>query len=233
MKSDLPYHHRQLLLILLLGLFTLVGCSEKRNAIPRNMKNQSAALEVRVLSIKYAALFQSGDSDLLEEIWDKGQNESILRLLVSSSDTDPYARFLAHEILVRKVNAYTPEKPMLVANAYTEMLQRHEEQVGLSANSWGLLYNENDAGVLGNRLVELEEASIPYLYKLLDDSRAQFLYEGSEEALIGDGYQYRVKDFAAYYLHLITKVNIDFYSDIEQRNKEIQRFKSELSKKLN
>lgn len=86
-------------------------------------------------------------------------------------------------------------------------------------------------GDIGEQLIQIGKAAIPSLIKLLDDTNFYFFYEGSESTSNMD-YQYRVKDFAAFFLSKITKVPWQFYLDKKKRDIEIERFKKELFKQL-
>jgi len=80
---------------------------------------------------------------------------------------------------------------------------------------------------LGKQLLLFGDAYTPYLLKLLGNE-GRILYIGSQDATIGNAYQYRVKDIAAYYIAKIKNIPLAFYEEFEKRDREIEQ----LGKKL-
>jgi hypothetical protein len=113
-----------------------------------------------------------------------------------------------------------------VAAIYTDALVNNTTGM---ANSWGLLYEHNDEGPIGIMLVMLGEEAIPELVKLLDNETIH-PYHGSEEATVGDDYQFRVKDFAAYYICRIKNIEAVYHETHADRNTEIEKLKILLTK---
>src|SRR5262249_36261534 len=81
----------------------------------------------------------------------------------------------------------------------------------------------DQVGELGGRLIILGNPAIPALRALLDDGAVVDWYQGSEEATLGNGARYRVRDFAAYYLARITSQKLAFHPDFAARDGEIAK----------
>src|SRR5690606_14162510 len=147
--------------------------------------------------------------------------------IIESPTSSMEGKFLAAEILRHYQVAFEPQHKEDLINAYAYTLKHTSSERGnpvrLNGNVWGLLYNEDDLGDLGQQMVRFGPAAIPALGKLLEDSAGRILYEGSEEALIGNGYRYRIKDFAAFYISKIKNIPVRFHQDLEKRDKEIER----------
>lgn len=93
---------------------------------------------------------------------------------------------------------------------------------------FGKLWYNDDAGILGDRITSQGEVAVKYLVKSLDDERIWSSYFGSEEATIMSMRQYRVKDFAAYYLAKIKAYQLPFAQNLSERDSLIDRMKEEI-----
>lgn len=183
----------------------------------------------RLIAIGFPKLFMYGEQSLAKTIWEDGENVEKLKSIISSTSSPSHAKFLAAEVLRYFEVELDPQSYVVLAEAYAYALENtsadRDNVVHLNGNLWGLLYEEDDAGYLGQQFVKFGNAAMPSLTKLLDDSASRVLYEGSEEATIGSAYQYRIKDFAAFYIAKIKHIPISFYQDFEERDKEIERLK--------
>jgi hypothetical protein len=163
----------------------------------------------------------------IEKIWEDPENRELLDNVLDDSTISNEARFLAAEVFFKKdilfMQRHSPES---VAAIYADALSNN--RTGM-ANSWGLLYDRQDEGTVGIAFLTIGEKAIPALAQLLDDERTHLKYQGSIEATIGDGYGYRVKDFAAYYIGRILGKPLTYYPDISDRDAQIERLKKELS----
>lgn len=129
------------------------------------------------------------------------------------------ARFLACEVLFDKHFTFVPGVgPAAVAEIYAHALAHNLTGV---ANSWGLLYEHDDAGPVGIRFVMIGEPAVPALVGLLDDASRPLGYAGGEDATVGNAYGFRVKDFAAFYLGRIKRISVAFHQCLEDRDREI------------
>ena len=91
----------------------------------------------------------------------------------------------------------------------------------VAGNAWGLLYDLEDVGPSGRHLLALGEAAIPALLGLIDRTEV-VLYEGSEEATIGNDRAYRVKDVAAYFVARLSGRPLGFHPDPAARDRAIE-----------
>jgi len=186
-------------------------------------------LQQQLNSETYGSLFLSSNQKV-DSLWNQYQ-EALFVNLIKCETCSFKSRFLASEIIFHK-KTFLPEKEMLpvLGKIYANTLKRSgisNNQDLLVANGWGFLYEEDDVGFIGKRIILIGEPIIPYLYDLLDNTDEVF-YQGSEDATIGNSYQYRIKDIAAFYIAKIKNIPITYYKDFEDRDKEIERLKAML-----
>lgn len=159
-------------------------------------------------------------------IWDEGDNAPRLDAIVDSAEAPPKARFVACEVLGAEDPFYMQRHPPAqVAQIYATALAG--DFTG-RANSWGLLYEEQDEGPVGVVFLAIGADAIPALAPLLDDDRRIHEYEGSEEATVGNAYGYRVKDFAAYYIGRIQGQPLAWHPEVADRDAQIEALKARL-----
>jgi hypothetical protein len=162
----------------------------------------------------------------IERIWRDASHHQLLDKILSDTTVSDEAKFLACEVFFKKdilfVQRHSPEK---VAEIYTIALSN--DFTGM-ANSWGLLYEHQDEGTVGVAFLTIGEKAIPSLSKLLDDGRTHLKYQGSMEAAMGNGYGYRIKDFAAYYIGRILGKPLKYYPKLSDRDEQINNLKKEL-----
>ena len=79
-----------------------------------------------------------------------------------------------------------------------------------------------DDGPLAAHVIAVGAPAVPHLERLLGDDH-RIYYEGSQEATIGNGLRYRVKDVAAYLIGRITGEPVAFHGDPAERDAEIER----------
>ena len=207
------------------------GCLSTNFSSKNFDKMNIKALEEKLNDIGYSNLFLS-DNQQLDRIWQNGENKLKLKQIINADSSTLTAIFLANEVL-RNYNIESEKKnSSKLAEAYVFALKHtnieKDSQLGLNANLWGLLYEENDVGHLGEMLISFGVVAVLFLSMLLNDN-GSVLYEGGQEAMIGNAYQYRIKDFAAFYISRIKNTPIEFYQDIEERDREIERFKKSLN----
>jgi hypothetical protein len=192
------------------------------------MQNPTSELAHKLMSRAYGEFFVLPAHDqTVERVWADPQNRPVLEALVADTTQPVAARFLAAEVLFARDFTFTSRiSPAMVAEVYARTL---EQNLTGMANSWGLLYEHNDAGPAGIRFVMLGEPAVPALTRLLDNDGAPLLYDGSKEATVGNGYHYRIKDFAAYYLGRIRRIPVVFHREPGERDQEIARLKERLA----
>lgn len=114
-----------------------------------------------------------------------------------------------------------------LAEVLTAALQR--DLVGY-AYPWGRLWAGFDPlGLLGQLVVELGRPAIPALVALLDDTSPRDSYRGREEATDMAMRQYRVKDFAAFYLSRIAGLELPWHPELADRDQAIDRLRAQLA----
>lgn len=157
--------------------------------------------------------------DAVAAVWAEPESLERLQAIVRDRAAPMKARFLACEVLFDKHFTFVPEVgPAAVAEIYAHALAHNLTGV---ANSWGLLYEHDDAGPVGIRFVMIGEPAVPALVGLLDDASRPLGYAGGEDATVGNAYGFRVKDFAAFYLGRIKRISVAFHQRLEDRDREI------------
>jgi hypothetical protein len=173
----------------------------------------------------YTGLFLTGDHSRAPAIWDGGANREALEAIVDGDGYGDLERVLAAEVL----HAHADSRPdAALGPVYARALALSGVRDGplvFSGNLWGLLGDGGD-GPLGEHLLEAGDAAVEPLRALLDDT-APLLYEGSEDATIGNARGYRVKDAAAYFIGRLTGDDLALHEDPADRDAEIERLKDE------
>jgi hypothetical protein len=212
--------------------FLLSNCQLNKNVKMINIEKKIAS---ELVYYGYDKLFQSGSNTIIDSLYDNGKNTKSLINIVSKREFDILARLLASEILFTKQKDYPPKYlygPLGDVYALALLITGDTANPKLSGNLWGYMYEADrlgikDDGMLGTHLLGLGEESLPFLIPLLDEE-STIIYEGSQEATIGNALNYRVKDAAAYYISKIKNIPVKFYQDFEERDKEIERLKNQL-----
>jgi hypothetical protein len=170
----------------------------------------------------------------------------MLQAIITSKKTSKKGTFVAASVFLHLQQSINSNSLPQVAQIYADLLKysgrlNSPTIYSLLGSHWGVLYTEryikgkrttySYAGRAGEQLIQIGKPAIPPLIKLLRDNHAHFSYEGGEgsESMM---YEYRVKDFAAFFLSKITKVPWQFYRNKKKRDREIERFKKELFKQL-
>jgi len=181
----------------------------------------------------YSDLFLTENEELIKELWNEGKNEESLFHILEIDTVHDLTKLKIAELLFLQKIHIPKQYYQSIAHSYASCLtltsRENNNSLGLSGNSWGFLYEDDDAGVLGSRFFVFGEESMTALLKLLNEDAA-IEYEGSKSAMIGNDYQYRVKDFAAFYISKIKNISITFYQDFDKRDAEIERLKGILEK---
>ena len=127
----------------------------------------------------------------------------------------------------RSAAQFRRTRPRAVAEVLAAALQR--DLVG-HAYPWGRLWAGGDPlGLLGSMVVELGRPAIPPLVALLDDAAPRDTYLGSDEATEIAMRQYRVKDFAAFYLARIAGVALPWQPELAGRDQAIAHLRQQLT----
>ncbi len=203
---------------------------EKQDPQKKDLKKQDQELIQKLMHDHYGNFFNYLErKKAVNLVWREVNSLERLKNVVSNEKAPLKARFLACEVLFEKHFVFVGEVgAKIVAPIYVNALLSN--QTG-RANSWGFLYEHDDAGPTGIRFEMIGEACIPFLIPLLDNADQTLKYMGSKDAMVGKAYQYRIKDFAAFYLSEIMNIPIKFYQDLTQRDAEVARFKQQVLKK--
>ena len=153
-------------------------------------------------------------------------NEDKKNSILINNNIEIEAKFLACEIFFKKDIFFMRRHPIeKIAEIYTQALVHN--YTGM-ANSWGLLYEHEDEGTVGIEFLVFGKKAIPSLAKLLDNTNTNLEYDGSKEATVGNGYHFRIKDFAAYYIGRIMGNPLKYYPNVIDRDVQIEKLKKEI-----
>jgi hypothetical protein len=175
------------------------------------------------MDLGYVELFHRLDEDAIDSVWSEPGAPDTLESLATDPRFPELARFLAAEILFHKRPGYPPQDARSkLAPVYAAALAQGFTRI---TNSWGMPgYLDGPAG---QHFVALGEAAVPELTRLLSDGR-RTSFSGSREAVSGNRYRYRVKDFAAHFIAEIRHIPFEIHEDPETRNESIQQLKDSL-----
>ncbi len=203
------------------------------NAVQERPATHAAALAQKLVIDAYGVLFHYPEHDeTLVKIWNEAGNAVALEALIDDASAPPKARFIAAEVLFARDFTFLGRHDRgTVARIYAFALQH---KLTGHLNAWGMVWYNDYTGPVGNRFVGIGKAAIPVLRELLEDRTVMRGYFGSEEATIGNGAKFRVRDFAAYYLsqiidkELALKVEPPMTADYVTRDAAIEKLIAEL-----
>jgi hypothetical protein len=228
---------RRLSLLTVVGALLVAGCAPgtqpdggaRTAERSTTMQNQTSDLARKLISRAYGEFFVlPAHEQTIERIWADPANRPALEALTADTTQPLAARFLAAEVLFARDFTFTSRVPgAVIAEIYAHAL---EQNLTGMANSWGLLYELDDAGPVGIRFVMLGDAAVPALVRLLDNAGSPLTYDGSKEATVGNAYHYRIKDFAAFYLGRVRRIPVTFHRELAERDQEIARLKQQLAR---
>ena len=203
-------------------VLTTHGACQVKTHIPM-INTSSKELNNKLLDKSYSLLFLSSNDNQVDTLWGEYKKHAFIEL-VNDTTADDNVRFLAAEILFHKSDSFPPKNLYgALGNVYANALKitgLSNSKFVLAANGWGFLYDRDDVGFIGKRFILIGEPAVKYLTNQLENAD-QVMYEGSEEATIGNSYHYRIKDIAAFYISKIKNIPVKFYQNIEDRDKEI------------
>ena len=211
------------ILIITSCLFYLC-CNGQSDTTFSTMTAKSDTIAEKLASDGYGNFFNYLIRDqIIATVWTEAGGVAPLKAIILNEDVPLKARFLACEVLQQ--NQFTAlrsrDTKTKVISIYVQALANN---ITGMANSWGFLYEYDDAGLVGIRLVLLGKEAIPELVKLLDNETIH-LYHGSKEATVGNAYRFRVKDFAAYYICRIKNIMPVYHETHAARDAEIEKLK--------
>jgi hypothetical protein len=163
----------------------------------------ATSLAQKLVADTYGELFSWPEHDeTVAKVWNEPANRAALESLIDDVTAPPKARFIAAEVLYgRDFTFISRHDRGAIARIYAFALQHNLCRL----NAWGYVWYSDSTGPgpAGSHLVGLHKAAIPVLRELLEDRTVLQGYVGSEQAMIGNGAKFRVRDFAAYYLSRI------------------------------
>lgn len=213
------------LCIILLLCLSQFRCA-RTNTMSNNKETSSFAQDL--VNRKFGDFFvYPMHTKTIDKIWEQPNAQESLDQVLQNLNASTEAKFLSCEVFFSKdilfMQRHAPEK---VAEIYTQALVNN--YTGM-ANSWGLLYKHQDEGPTGIAFLTIGKKAIPALTKLLDDDSTPLSYHGSGEATVGNGYNFRIKDFAAYYIGRILGSPLQYYSTNSERDAQIEALKKTLA----
>jgi hypothetical protein len=194
---------------------------------PAEIAMDRTELVRRLVNDEYGKLFYWPQHDqTIDKIWAEPANPPLLEQIVGDVAAPGRARFIAAEVLfTADISFLGRVERRQVAEIYARALV--DNYTG-HANPWGLLWENDTPGAAGVRFLMIGDAAIAVLSRLLDNNTVVDWYAGSEEATVGNGHRYRIKDFAAYYLGLLVKHPVAFHASPAERDAEIARLRAAL-----
>lgn len=214
-------------------LLSLLGAGgDLWSQTPNFMQETTDSLAARLDSLGYEALFLRGPRSLAPELWDSGSKEKALQDIARDDAAPLRSRFLAMELLVANgVETLEVLGARQAGRIYTEALTMSQgsgaEMWQLAGNNWGFLAYDGSVGPFGEKLLQIGEEAVPFLLDLLDNADL-LLYEGSQEATLGNALAYRKKDAAAYLICRIVGLDWPMLESHEARDAAIDALKSRL-----
>ena len=215
-----------ILIICCIWYITTLATAQNTPKFTNMEKSPTTEVIEKLLNKSYGDLFNYVvRQEVAQKVWDDVGGYQPLIDIVNDDTAPMKARFLVCEVLSVKQFTYRKDVPKeTLAQIYAQALANNYTG---HANSWGLLYEHDDEGTTGIMFLELWDKAVPALTPLLDNE-TQHLYHGSQEATMGNAYRFRVKDFAAYYLSKITKIEVPYYESHEKRDQAIEALKEGL-----
>jgi hypothetical protein len=224
---------QNLIFILLVSLYSCQSnslASTHKDSNVKALESSSDTIIKKLMTDHYGEFFNYAIQDeIINTVWEEAGGVALLKSIVINEEAPTKARLLACEVLMKREFTFLRDEDVKidrVAAMYTDALVNNTTGM---ANSWGLLYEYDDEGPIGIMLVMLGAEAIPELVKLLDNETIH-MYHGSKAATIGNGYQFRVKDFAAYYICGIKNIEAVYHETHAARDTEIEKLKTLLVK---
>lgn len=215
----------------LAGALAAIACSRPSppepaaNAPEPVMNTWTPSLAEKLAGDAFGPLFRWPAHDqTIAAIWAEGA--PALEAVLDDPAAPPRAKFVAAEVMFARDFTFVGRHDRTaLAQVYAAALRGNFTG---HANAWGLLWANDDVGTVGGRFKMIGDASIPVLRALLDDATVVDWYVGSEEATVGNGARYRIKDFAAFYLGRMRGKPVPFHDQPADRDAEIDRLRASL-----
>lgn len=195
---------------------------------PHDSSSQADKLATRLSTANVADIANGLSADpQVSAIWNEYPDAGLYTTLVEDTRRPEPVRFAAALVLRSKsAEQFKKTNPQAIAQVLATALK---EDLAGSAAPWGWLWASGDpVGLLGQIFIEIGRPARQSLEALLDDTTARDVYPGSEEATDMAMRRYRVKDFAAFYLAKIFKLDLPWELDITKRDEAIATLRRRL-----
>jgi hypothetical protein len=223
-------HLTLLVTLLAFGFAGAVGCAAKparHEEVP--VASQLDALAVKLAACRISELATGLAMDpQVADIWRAMPKPEPYATLIEDPHRPMRVRFAAALVLRSgSIVDFQKVNPRTMAQVFAAAL--HDDLAGY-AFPWGSLWaSKPDAvGLLGQVFVEIGKPAEPALGALLDDDSARDVYLGRDVAADMARRQYRVKDFAAFYLARIAKLDLRWEADLARRDEAIDQLRRQL-----
>ena len=219
--------------VLVFGVFGALALSIGCAGQPAHEAPAPAPARIDALASKLAACNVSelaiglAMDPQVNDVWRAFPNAGAYVSLVEDNQRPPHVRFVAALILrSASIAEFHKVNPYAMAQVFAHALQ---SDLAGYAFPWGSLWAPGEpVGLLGEVFVELGAPAEPVLGTLLDDTSARDLYLGREIASDMAKRQYRVKDFAAFYLARIAHLDLPWEAELARRDRAIERLRMQL-----
>lgn len=232
MVTDCPANRPAAFSMLMCGALVLLGslgcAGQPTRDVPAPVPARIDALAGKLAACNVSELATGLAMDpQVSEVWRGFPSAEAYVDLVEDNRRPPHVRFAAALILrSASVVEFHRVNPHAMAQVFASALQN---DLAGYAFPWGSLWAPGEPlGLLGEVFVELGAPAEPVLGALLDDPTARDLYLGREIAGEMAKRQYRVKDFAAFYLAKIAHVDLPWEADLARRDQAIERLRAQL-----
>ncbi len=163
--------------------------------------------------------------------------QELLKQIVSDSNMNSVARFIAAEILQEDTSKlfYDPGMTETISKIYTGGFTNAKYVQGKPENIWMLpCYTDDTIGdravvlAAGEHLLALGENAIPGLIEQLADTTRLYISMGSQREIFSDDLHFRVKDVAAFFICKIQGWEFNSCLSPVERDVEIEAIKEKL-----
>ncbi|HEY0192443.1 MAG TPA: hypothetical protein VGC42_15090 [Kofleriaceae bacterium] len=211
-----------------LGLaWIAAGCtaSQARDASPPPRHVDELAARLVACKVSELATGLAMDPQV-GEVWRAFPDPAAYGQLVEDADRPQAVRFAA-ALMLRSTGELVRVNPHATAEVLAHALAN--DFAGY-AFPWGTLWAPRaPLGELGQLMVELGKPAEPALAALLDDTTTRDAYLGRDESTVMAKRQYRVKDFAAFYLARIAHLELAWEPDLRRRDAAIAALRRRLT----
>jgi hypothetical protein len=218
----------RLLIFLSLSSFALINWNGCAPMTPHDSTSRLDSLAGRLSSCSVSDMSTGLAMDpKVNDLWREFPEGELYANLVEDARRPDAVRFGAALVLRSKdAERFRKTEPHALAQVFATALKKN---LAGYAYPWGWLWAPGDpVGLLGQVFLEIGRPALPALEALLDDSTPRDIYMGSEEATEMAMRRYRVKDFAAFYIAQILKLDLPWEPDLAKRDEAIAKLRAQL-----